>query len=62
LINEGIREIRSVNLGGWIVIEDISLHALPLWQVVGAILPPAFCTSIVQTREDWLMFTVNRIS
>jgi hypothetical protein len=34
--------IKKVRIGGWIVIEDIGERALPVWDVVGALLPDSY--------------------
>jgi hypothetical protein len=53
--------LSHINVGGWIVIEDIPPRAMPVWKVVGAILPLRYRTSIIRTRGG-LLFTVERTS
>jgi hypothetical protein len=45
--------------GGWLVIEDIPERALPLWQVVAALLPDSFATQLLRD-EAGLAFVVQR--
>ena len=52
----GLRQVRA---GGWIVIEDIPERALPVWQVVAAMLPSAFGSSLVRTRTTYV-FVVRK--
>ena len=47
-------------VGGWAVIEDIGEASLPLWEMVGAILPPRYEATIFKT-EAGLLFAVKRI-
>jgi hypothetical protein len=47
----GIRRIRT---GGWIVIEDIPARALPVWKVVGSILPTTYATIIIQAQNGFV--------
>jgi hypothetical protein len=52
----GIRRIRTE---GWIVIEDIPAKALPVWKVVGSILPTTYATTIIQA-ENGFVFAAQR--
>jgi hypothetical protein len=45
--------------GGWCVIEDIYTDALPIWQVVSALMPKTYTCYIISSRET-LMFAVRR--
>jgi hypothetical protein len=50
-LNVLIFGVKTLEAGGWLVIEDIAPAALPLWQVVAALLPPAaYATQLVATR------------
>jgi hypothetical protein len=51
--------IRRINVGGWIVIEDIPCRALPVWKVVGSMLPADYRTSLVRAQAGWI-FAVER--
>lgn len=51
----------KVNLGGWIVIEDIAEKAYPFWQVVSELLPPQFKSYLVRAKGG-LVFAVEKIS
>jgi tetratricopeptide (TPR) repeat protein len=44
---------------GWLVIEDIPERALPLWEVVAALLPDAFACKLLQDNGS-LAFAVQR--
>ncbi|MDO8300282.1 hypothetical protein [Lacisediminimonas sp.] len=45
--------------GGWVLIEDIIADALPVWQVVAALLPPQYDAHIIDGGGA-LMFAVQR--
>lgn len=45
---------------GWLVIEDIPERAIPLWQVVAALLPPTFPSRLLRA-EGGLVFAVQRL-
>lgn len=42
--------IKKVRVGGWIVIEDIGDRALPVWDVVGALLPNSYKSLMIKGR------------
>jgi SAM-dependent methyltransferase len=44
--------------GGWFVVEDIPYKALPIWQVVSALLPTRYKPRIISTRSA-IMFAVE---
>jgi Methyltransferase domain len=47
-------------VGGWVVIEDIAAEAVPLWQVVGALMPSAYACKLLQARAG-VVFAARRI-
>jgi hypothetical protein len=51
--------IRKVRIGGWVVIEDIREKALPVWDVVAALLPTTFDCVMVK-NGDANAFAVER--
>lgn len=51
-----------LKIGGYLVIEDISPHALELWQVVAAALLGDRYRSHIVTAEQALMFVVHRVA
>lgn len=53
--------LSRIRVGGWVVIEDISLAAQSMWPVVAALLPARFNPTLVTAREGSL-FAVRRIS
>lgn len=48
-------------VGGWVVIEDIAADAVPLWQVVGALMPSAYACELFQARGG-VLFAARRLS
>ena len=42
--------LKKVKIGGWIVIEDVPDRALPVWEVVAALLPSSYKTQVVKVR------------
>jgi hypothetical protein len=49
----------KVKVGGWVVVEDIAPAALPLWQVISALLPEEYESHVVSAKEA-LLFSVRR--
>jgi hypothetical protein len=49
----------KLKIGGWLVVEDITPHALPVWRVVSALLPDKYESHIVAARAA-LLFSVQR--
>jgi SAM-dependent methyltransferase len=45
--------------GGWLVVEDISNSALPVWQVVAALIPAGYRPHLILAR-DAVVFAVER--
>lgn len=52
--------LQRLKVGGWLIIEDIPNHVLPVWQVVAALLPEQFESHVVAAQAD-LLFTVKRL-
>jgi hypothetical protein len=52
--------IGRLKVGGCLVIEDISAHALAIWQVVAAALLPPHYSARVVAASDAFLFVVNR--
>jgi hypothetical protein len=48
-----------LKIGGWLVVEDIPAVALPLWQVISALLPEQYESRIVAAPVA-LLFSVRR--
>jgi hypothetical protein len=46
--------------GGWLVVEDIPLRALPIWQVVAALLPTGYEPHLIFTKAT-IVFAVERM-
>ena len=46
-------------LGGWFIVEDIAPAALPIWQVIDALMPDGFETSILETGQC-LMYVARK--
>ena len=54
--------LSKIKKGGWAVIEDIGIEALPIWQVVAEILPRIFQTSLYKSKyTNSMLFAVQRI-
>lgn len=51
--------IRKIRPGGWVVIEDITPDAIPVWKVVAAILPDKFRCHLFDA-EGGVVFAVHR--
>jgi hypothetical protein len=47
-------------VGGWVVIEDIAADAVPLWQVVGALMPSAYTCVLIQAHGG-VIFAARRL-
>jgi Methyltransferase domain len=48
-----------LSVGGWVVIEDIAAEAVPLWQVVAALMPSAYACELLQARGG-IIFAARR--
>jgi len=49
----------KLKVGGWVVVEDIAPAALPLWQVITALLPEVYESHVVSAKGA-LLFAVRR--
>ena len=52
--------LEKLKSGGWLIIEDISEAAFPLWQVVASMLPSSYQTTLVEA-EGGLVFVVQKM-
>jgi len=52
--------LTKIKIGAWVVVEDIALDALPLWEVVSALLPSNYEPHIFR-GESALVFAVKRL-
>lgn len=53
--------LERLKIGGWLVIEDIAPLALPIWKVIGALIPSQYdCRVVVAKRA--LLFSVRRLA
>jgi len=52
---------KKLNVGGWVVIEDIVEEAAPFWKVVSALLPAKYKSYLIKA-EGGLVFTVEKLS
>jgi len=52
--------LRKLKPGGHAVIEDVHARSLPIWDLVGMILPRGYAASILQAREGFL-FVVRKV-
>jgi hypothetical protein len=48
-----------LTIGGWLVIEDIAPRALPVWQVIAALMPPEYDSQIIAAKGA-LLFSIRR--
>lgn len=46
--------IDATRPGGWVVIEDIGISAVPLWQLLARILPPTYCPRLFCNNSSFL--------
>lgn len=53
--------LKKIKVGGWVVIEDIGLEVLPLWEVVSMLLPKNYQSKILKSA-DALMFCIQKLS
>jgi hypothetical protein len=54
--------LSRLKIGGWLVVEDIPKSALPVWKVVGALLPAEQKPYLVEANGGALVFAVQRIA
>jgi hypothetical protein len=52
--------LKKIRLGGWVVVEDILEEALPVWQVISALLPTSHQSSIIKCIGGYI-FTIERL-
>jgi len=52
--------LSHIKVGGWAVIEDIGAPALPVWELVGSILPANF-ESAIYRKNKAILFAVKRL-
>ena len=48
----------KLKAGGWVVIEDISEEAAPIWKVVSALLPPRYASYLIEAKGG-MVFAVQ---
>jgi hypothetical protein len=53
--------LTKIRIGAWVVVEDIAPDALPVWEVVSALLPSNYKPHIIRA-ESALLFAVKRLS
>ena len=51
----------KLDIGGWVVIEDIAHEAAPFWQIVEKLIPPNYETYLIKAKKE-LVFAVQKIS
>lgn len=54
--------LNKVKVGGWVVIEDIAIEALCLWELVAATLPDETYRSHLLHAKKTLVFAVKRVA
>jgi hypothetical protein len=52
---------KKIKIGGWVVIEDILEEALPVWQVISALLPTSYRSIIIKCVGGY-MFAIERLN
>jgi hypothetical protein len=58
-LNFGLSKIKA---GGWVVIEDIGGNAIPLWEVVSAVLPSQYESYLFDAEGGTVVFAVKKIN
>jgi hypothetical protein len=53
--------LTKIKIGAWVVVEDIAPEAIPVWEVVSALLPSKYQPHILR-GESAFLFAVQRIS
>ncbi len=53
--------LEKLKIGGWVVIEDISPSAVPLWKCVSAIMPANYRCHILNARGG-VLFATKRLT
>jgi hypothetical protein len=52
--------LKKIRIGGWVVVEDILEEALPVWQVISALLPTSYQSTIIKCIGGYV-FTIERL-
>ena len=52
--------LTKIKVGGWVVVEDIAAAAVPVWEVVAALLPDSHRAFILQAQST-VVFAVQRL-
>jgi hypothetical protein len=52
--------LKKIRIGGWVVVEDILVDALPVWQVISALLPSSHQSTIIKCIGGYI-FTIERL-
>ncbi|MFO1097867.1 MAG: hypothetical protein U1E81_06205 [Xanthobacteraceae bacterium] len=52
--------LSKVRIGGWVIVEDIALAAVPLWETVAVLLPSHYRSAIFQAKGG-VVFAVQRL-
>ena len=53
--------LKRLKIGGWLVVEDIAPLALPVWQVIAAIMPEGYDSHLVEGESTYL-YAIQRLS
>jgi hypothetical protein len=53
--------LERLKIGGWLVIEDIAPSALPMWNVISALIPSQYDCRVV-AADKALLFSVRRLA
>jgi len=53
--------LEKIKVGGWIVVEDILEEALPVWQVISALLPNTYRSTIIRCIGGYI-FAIERLN
>jgi hypothetical protein len=60
-INTLLFGLTRIRIGGWLVIEDIALEAIPVWQIVAALLPTNYKSHIL-TAAGFMLEETGKFS
>ena len=53
--------LNKIKIGGWVVVEDILEEALPVWQVISALLPNTYRSNIIKCIGGYI-FAIERLN
>ncbi len=53
--------LNKIKIGGWVVVEDILEEALPIWQVISALLPNTYRSIIIRCMGGYI-FAIERLN